>query len=297
MNTIALEMAPPDLDGGADKAVEEGRKVAGNARATGMDGLIRHVMIPGIIPEEEGRPVEIKPKMDTIDFWHAIRPEIGEVRGLCTQVTAFHDKQQLTERLQNLRDAGMEGISFVGVPRTMQDGQGPGIAPTDALTQFQDLVPHRGSILIPTRESEQGRFGFKCERGVTFGMTQLLYSAAIVDFLTEFARRTPYRPEILLSFGFIAEAESRVRLIDWLIQDPGNPAVEQEQRFVAEVAGLSFEGRKRRLVDLYKRIIDGVHDLGFPLSIHLEAPYGHSKPAFDTFAEMLDHWAPQPPGS
>lgn len=297
MNTIALELVPPDIDGGIDKAVEEGRKVAENARATGLGDRIRHVMIPGIIAEDDDRPTEIKTKMDTIDFWHAIRPEIGEVRGLCTQVTAFHDKQQLTERLQNLRDAGMEGITFVGVPRTMRDGEGPGLAPTDALTQFQDLVPHRGSILIPTREGEQGRFGFKCERGATFGMTQLLYSEAVVRFLAEFAERTAQRPEILLSFGFVPEAENRVKLIDWLVQDPGNPAVEQEQKFVAEIAGLSYERRKQRLVELYKRVIDGVHGLGFPLSIHLEAPYGHSKPAFETFAEMLDYWAPQPSAS
>jgi hypothetical protein len=46
------------------------------------------------------------------------------------------------------------------------------------------------------------------------------------------------------------------------------------------------------MIDLYKRVIDGVADLGFPLSIHLEAAYGASAPAFETFAEMLDYWAP-----
>jgi Mycobacterial methylenetetrahydrofolate reductase len=46
------------------------------------------------------------------------------------------------------------------------------------------------------------------------------------------------------------------------------------------------------MVDLYKRVIDGVADLGFPLSIHLEAAYGTSAPAFETFAEMLDYWSP-----
>jgi hypothetical protein len=50
---------------------------------------------------------------------------------------------------------------------------------------------------------------------------------------------------------------------------------------------------KRRLtVDLYKRVIDGVAELGFPLSIHFEATYGYSAPAFDTFAEMLAYWSP-----
>lgn len=293
MQTIALELVPPDLDGGVEKAVEEGRKVAENARATGLTDRIRHLMIPGIIAEDDDRPVEIKPKMDVLDFWKTVRPEVGNVNALCTQVTAFHDKQQLTERLRNLRDADIEGIAFVGVPRTMADGEGPGMPPTDALAEFTDVVPNRGSILIPTREGEQGRFNFKCERGATYGMTQLLYSDAIVDFLTRFAEQTPHRPEILLSFGFIPGAETKAKLIDWLIQDPGNEAVAQEQKFVAEVAQLPFEQRKQEMVDLYKRVIDGVHDLGFPLSVHLEAPYGNSKPAFETFAEMLDYWAPQ----
>lgn len=292
MDTIALEMVPPDLDGGVDRAIEEGRKVAEHCRVGGLADRIQHLMIPGMIAEDDDRPVEMKPKMDTLDFWNAVRPEIGDVNGLCTQVTAFHAKHQLTTRLRELRHAGMEGITFVGVPRTMSDGEGPGMAPADALEQFQDVVPHRGAILIPTRGGEQGRFRFKCERGATFGMTQLLYSDAIVDFLTEFARQSEHRPDILLSFGFVPGAESRVKLLDWLIQDPGNPAVSREQEFVAKLADADFEQRKKELVNLYKRIIDGVGHLGFPLSIHLETPYGVSKPACETFAEMLDYWAP-----
>ncbi|MGH3979198.1 MAG: mycobacterial-type methylenetetrahydrofolate reductase [Pseudonocardiaceae bacterium] len=292
MDTIALELVPSNLDGGTEKAVEEARKVLECSRACGMDGRIRHLMIPGLIAEEDDRPVEMKPKMDTLDFWQAVAPELPGVSGLCTQVTAFMDQPRLTERLRDLCDAGMDGVIFVGVPRTMADGQGPGVAPTDALALFTELVPNRGVILIPTREGEQGRFTFKCERGATFGMTQLLYSDAIVGFLAEFARRTPHRPEILLSFGYVPNSESRVRLIDWLIQDPGNEAVKREQEFVARLAESPFEERKRRLVDLYKQVVDGVGELGFPLSIHLEAPYGVAKPAFEIFSEMLDHWAP-----
>lgn len=292
MKTIALELVPPDLDGGVERAVEEGRKVVESCRTSGLGDRIHHLMIPGLIAEDDDRPVEIKPKMDTLDFWNTVRPEIGDVKGLCTQVTAFHDKEQLTERLTDLRKAGIEGISFVGVPRNMADGDGPGMAPTDALAEFKDLVPNRGVILIPTREGEHGRFNFKCERGATYGMTQLLYSDAIIDFLRGFAQQTPHRPEILLSFGFVPGAESKAKLIDWLIQDPGNPAVEREQEFVADLAERSFDERKKALVELYKRIVDGVGELGFPLSIHLEAPYGNSKPAFETFAEMLDYWSP-----
>lgn len=297
MDTVAFELVPPLLEAGTEKAVEEGRKLAEQCRATGLDDRVRHVMIPGMIAEDSDRPVEMKPRMDTLDFWRAIRPELDGVRGLCTQVTAFLAKPELAQRLGELRDAGMDGIAFVGVPRTMADGEGPGVPPTDALAEFGDLVANRGAILIPTREGEQERFAFKCERGATFGMTQLLYSDAIVGFLTEFARRSDHRPEILLSFGYVPDAEDRVRLIDWLIKDPGNPAVEREQEFVARLATSSFERKQEALVDLYKRVIDGVGGLGFPLSIHLEAPYGVSRPAFEVFARMLDHWAPSPAGS
>jgi len=41
-------------------------------------------------------------------------------------------------------------------------------------------------------------------------------------------------------------------------------------------------------------VIDRVADLGFPISIHFEATYGYSAPAFDTFAEMLAYWSPRP---
>jgi hypothetical protein len=141
---------------------------------------------------------------------------------------------------------------------------------------------------------EAERFGFKCRQGATYGMTQLLYSDAIAGFLTEFADATDQRPEILLSFGFVPKAESRVGLIHWLIQDPGNAAVAVEQDFVKKLAASEPAVKRRLIVDLYKRVIDRVADLGFPISIHFEATYGYSEPAFDTFAEMLAYWSPRP---
>ncbi|MGH3990312.1 MAG: mycobacterial-type methylenetetrahydrofolate reductase, partial [Pseudonocardiaceae bacterium] len=125
-----------------------------------------------------------------------------------------------------------------------------------------------------------------------FGMTQLLYSDAIVGFLTDFAQQTEHRPEILLSFGFVPKFENRVGLINWLIQDPGNDAVAQEQAVVTKLADSEPDVKRTLMVDLYKRVIDGVTGLGYPLSVHLEAPYGVSAPAFETFAEMLAYWAP-----
>ena len=292
LNTIALELVPSNVERGADFAVEEARKVLQLSADAGIEGRIRHVMIPGMIEEDEDRPIEMKPKLDVLDYWSILRPELPGMNGLCTQVTSFLDQPALARRLTELRDAGFDGIAFVGVPRTMSDGEGSGVAPTDALALYGDIVPNRGAILIPTREGEQGRFNFKCNQGATYGMTQLLYSDAIVGFLDEFARTTEHRPEILVSFGFVPKMEADVGLIKWLIQDPGNAAVAAEQEFVKNLALAEPADKRKQLIDLYKRVIDGVGELGFPISIHFEATYGVSRPAFETFAEMLDYWAP-----
>jgi Mycobacterial methylenetetrahydrofolate reductase len=292
LNTIAFELVPPNIERGPQFAVDEAHKVLLNAAAVGIEGRIRHVMIPGMIEEDGDRPIEMKPKMDVLDFWQLMKPELPGIRGLCTQVTSFLDQDALGKRLSVLQEADFDGIAFVGVPRTMNDGEGSGVAPTDALTIYRDQVPNRGVILIPTRDGEQGRFNFKINKGATYGMTQLLYSDTIVGFLKEFAASTEHRPEILLSFGFVPKMESKVGLINWLIQDPGNPLVAAEQEFVTRLAGEEPAAKRALMLDLYKRVIDGVGELGFPISIHLEAAYGVSKPAFETFAEMLAYWAP-----
>lgn len=293
LNTVALELVPPNLDRGPEQTIEEAHKVRRLAAEAGIEGRIRHILMPGMIAEDDDRPVEMKPKLDVLDFWTALRPELPEMAGLCTQVTAFSDESALRRRLGDLTAAGIEGVVFVGVPRTMADGEGSGVPPTDALATFRAEVPNRGAILIPTRAEETGRFAFKCNRGATFGLTQLLYSDAIVPFLTEFAQHSDARPEILLSFGFVPTFENKVGLINWLIQDPGNAAVAAEQDFVKTLAGSEPQQRRVLMLDLYKRVLDGVADLGFPLSIHLEATYGVSAAAFTTFAQMLDYWSPQ----
>ncbi|MCA1835110.1 MAG: mycobacterial-type methylenetetrahydrofolate reductase [Actinobacteria bacterium] len=292
LNTIALELVPPNVEHGVERALDEAHKVVELSREFGIEGRIGHVMIPGLIEEEDDRPVEMKPKLDVLEFWSAINPELPGVKGLCTQVSVFMDEPTLRRRLTDLRTAGIEGIIFVGVPRTMHDGEGWGVAPTDALSLYQQLLEHRGVILIPTRDSEPGRFTFKCNQGATFGMTQLLYSDAIVGFLTDFARQSEHRPEILLSFGFVPKYENKVGLINWLIQDLGNEVVANEQATVRRLADSDPDHKRKLMVDLYKRVIDGVGTLDYPLSLHLEAPYGISAPAFETFAEMLAYWAP-----
>ena len=289
-NTVAVELVPPNLDRAPEEWAEEARKVMQLSAESGV--RVGHVMIPGMIDEDAGRPVEMKPKLDVLDYWSLIAPDMPGIGGLCTQVTSFSDEPTLRARLGDLLAAGIEGIAFVGVPRTMSDGEGTGVPPTDALSRYRDLVANRGVVLIPTRADEVGRFGFKCDRGATYALTQLLYSEAIIGFLREFARQSDHRPEILLSFGFVPRLESRVGLVNWLIQDPGNAAVAAEQEFVRSLAASEPDRKRALMVDLYKRVIDGVVDLGFPLSIHLEATYGVSAPAFDTFAEMLAYWSP-----
>ncbi|MGB9226463.1 mycobacterial-type methylenetetrahydrofolate reductase [Mycobacterium sp.] len=295
LNTIALELVPPNTDGGKERALEDVRKVVQYSADSGLGGRIRHVMIPGMIAEDDDRPIPMQPKLDVLEFWSIVKPELPGLSGLCTQVTAFSDEPALHQRLSDLCAAGMEGVVFVGVPRTMNDGEGSGVAPADALSIYRDLVPNRGVILIPTRDGEHGRFNFKCNQGATYGMTQLLYSDAIVGFLSDFAKNTDHRPEVLLSFGFVPKVETRVGLINWLIQDAGNAAVAEEQAFVTRLAASEPAVKRQLIVDLYKRVIDGVAELGFPLSIHLEATYGVSGPAFETFAEMLAYWSPALP--
>lgn len=295
LHTIALELVPPNAEHGHERALEDARKVLKASSESGLDGMIRHVMMPGMIEEDDGRPIEMKPKLDVLDFWSTIKPELPGVNGLCTQVTAFMDESTLRQRVFDLCAAGIDGIAFVGVPRTMNDGEGFGVAPADALSIYDHLVDDRGVILIPTRDGEHGRFNFKCQQGATYGMTQLLYSAAVVGFLSDFAEQTHHRPEILLSFGFVPKIEANVGLINWLIHDPGNPAVAAEQEFVKTLAAAEPAKRRQLTVDLYKQVIDGVAELGFPLSIHLEATYGVNTAAFDTFATMLDYWSPPKP--
>ena len=296
LNTVAFELVPPNADLGREQSLEDARRVLRLSKEAGIDGRIRHVMIPGMIEEDDDRPVEMKPRLDVLEFWNIIKPELRGLKGLCTQVTAFMNEESLRHRLSDLCDAGFDGIAFVGVPRTLNDGEGSGVAPTDALSIYDQIVPNRGAILIPTRDGEQARFNFKCNQGATYGMTQLLYSDAIVGFLTEFAKTTEHRPEILLSFGFVPKVETRIGLINWLIQDPGNAAVADEQAFVAQLAETEPAQKRKLMIDLYKRVIVGVAGLGFPLSVHLEAAYGASVPAFETFAEMLDYWSPPDKG-
>lgn len=293
LRTVALELAPPERGTSTVDVSGRARTVADRCRRHGLTTRLGHLMIPGIVPEDPGRPVALSPRMDVLDFWRALRPGSDPLPGLCTQVTVFETESSLAERVRRLRDAGLDGVAFVGKPHGLPAADAPGPTPQQALIRFRDEIPYRGVVLIPTRRGELDRFDSKCEHGATFALTQLLYSDRIVAFLRAFAARSAHRPEILLSFGFVPARETRVGLIDWLLHDHGNGAVAQEQAFVARLAGAPPDRRRADLVQLYRRVLDGVGDLGFPLSVHLESPYGLSDSACETFAALLDHWSPR----
>ena len=103
LNTIALELVPRNVDRGREQAVEEARKVlALSASSVGL-GAGRSRDDPGMIEEDDDRPIEMKPKMDVLDFWSTIKPELPGVNGLCTQVTAVHGQAALRQRLTELQ--------------------------------------------------------------------------------------------------------------------------------------------------------------------------------------------------
>src|SRR6516225_2190905 len=61
LNTIALELVPPNVQSGLERAAEDAHKALQFSADSGIEGRIGHVMIPGMIAEEDDRPVEMKP--------------------------------------------------------------------------------------------------------------------------------------------------------------------------------------------------------------------------------------------
>ena len=75
LSTVAFELVPPNADRGRAQALEDAQKVLECSSAAGLEGRIRHVMMPGMIEEDGDRPIEMKPKMDVLDFWKIIKPD------------------------------------------------------------------------------------------------------------------------------------------------------------------------------------------------------------------------------
>lgn len=289
MPTIALELVPATREDGQSQSLNEARTVREKLTNAGILDDINTILIPQVIPEDEFRPVELQEKLDPVDSKRFLSQELP-VDYIVTQVTVYTPMEQLRQRAQMLREEDINRVVFVGAPR-VENERMVGPAPTDAISGLQDIIPSSGVILIPTRESEVDRFSAKLDAGANFAVTQLLFSDYIGQFLEDLAAKTDHRPEIMLAFGYIPKAETKVGLYQWMIWD-NQPIVHQEMEWVAELAPLPFNEKKAKLVDHYKRVIERVHQQDFPIGIQFSVPYGVSGPAFETFQEMLEVWSP-----
>ena len=292
MPTIALEFVPPDVGADSSLAQAEAAKARELLRTSGISDRVNSLLVPGIIAEDSDRPVPLNPKMDPLDVVRAVAKTLP-LDFILTQVTAFSSASALGDRLRALQSAGVRRVVFVGVPRTLADGEGPGVTPTDALSGFRDEIPDRGVILIPTRPDEKGRFEAKTKAGANFALSQMLFSDHVTSFIPTVEVEQP-RPEILLSFGYVPRAEGRIGLIRWLIRDETDQA-RREMAWVEALSDRSFSEKKAALLDLYKCVTDGMRESGYPLGVHFECPYGLNPYAFEVFGAMLDYWTPEGP--
>jgi hypothetical protein len=297
--TVAFEIVATPVSDGHDRLLEEAHKVRALLEKWKLTGRVNSVLVPQLIHEDGDRPIKLVDKIDPLEAQPTLAKGLP-LDYILTQVTVFTPMDALRARLTRMRELGIEKVVFVGVPRVFDEKAVVGPYPNQALSLFADLMPQRGVVLIPTRPDEAQRFGDKLSAGATFGLCQLLFTDYIVGFLRELAGQSgaasdragtdrPERPELLLSFGYVPKIETERGLIRWLIRDT-TPGAVADMAEVERLAPLSFKEKKARSVELYKRIVGEATSLGFPLAIHLEAPYGASDPAMETFAEMLDHW-------
>ncbi len=292
MTTIALEFVPPDLEApdqeaGRSRAKATAERVRELLVCEGISHRINALLLPGMIAEEDDRPVPLRPKLDVLDL-HSQVNEALALESIVTQVTAFSSHGELEARVRALQAAGVEKVVFVGVPRTLEDGAGPGLPPAEALQLYRDRLQACGVILIPTREDEAARFGAKLAAGANLALTQMLFSDHIGSVLRAIDSHVR-APEVLLSFAYVPKSEERIGLVHWLIRDTSS-AARREMEVVREIAGLSFPAKKAALVEIFRRTVNSAREASFPLGLHFECPYDFNPYAIEVFHAMLDVW-------
>ena len=290
MATRCMAVAPPQGSLGLAGAEDRAQQVRSKLSQSGLLERLDTLFLPMVIHEDSFRPTALEPAVDPLDFQQALAEQV-DIDFIVTQVTPFTPIDELERRVERARWQGVGRKVFVGVPREFDPDDVVGLYPDQALKYFSHTMPSRGVIMIPTRVGESARFGHKVESGATFTITQLLYSEAVIDFLRALPPEVLRTTEFILSFGYIPRIERDNGLIQWLIQDDP-PAAEAEMRWVADTARRPFAQRKRRLLEHYQRVIDGVTALGVTPGINLEAPYGLADGALETFGEMLEVYSP-----
>lgn len=294
MGTVALEFTPPDIASGRERAQEIARLARDLLSSEGMLDRVNAFLFPGMIVEDDDRPVALGERIDVLEAYHAARSALP-LEPIVTQVTAFSSVEDLDTRVEAIKSAGVDRVVFVGVPRTLSDGEGPGATPAAALERYSERLSGRGVVLIPTRDDEAARFEAKIAAGANLALCQMLFSDRIAQLLPRVRTDGP-KPEILLSFGYTSKIEQTRGLIRWLIRD-STDAAQREMEIVYQISGMPFANKKAALVDIYRRVIDGVHESGFPMGIHFECPYEFNAYAFEVFHAMLDVWSPFEPAA
>jgi hypothetical protein len=285
--TIAFELVATPMSDGPARLVTEARKLRGAFAEAGLQGKVNTLLLPQLIEEEGDRPVRFVERIDPVDAQQGFVQELP-LDFILTQVTVFTPLDELRQRLIRMRAQGVQRVVFVGVPRVFDASSVVGPYPDQALRLFADVMEYRGVVLIPTRPGERARFCAKLDAGANFALSQLLFGDSIVPLLKSLCDQ-PHRPEILLSFGYVPKLETATGLIRWLIKDT-TALAEADMAEVARLAELGFKEKKVRLLELFRRVVGGAVEFGFPLGLHLESPYGASAPALETFAAMVELW-------
>ncbi|MDZ7829812.1 MAG: mycobacterial-type methylenetetrahydrofolate reductase [Halofilum sp. (in: g-proteobacteria)] len=290
MATISLAAAPPPTHLGTpcglNQAVSLRQRLEGTALAEAIDSLF----VPMIIDEDSFRPDDFVAHEDPLDFHTVLAQELPGLETIVAQVTPFTTVSDLERRVRRARQQGIGRMVFVGVPREYEESEVIGLYPDQALSYFRDLMPGRGVITIPLRPHEHDRLAAKVASGANFAVTQMLYGPAVIELLGSLLETVETLPEIILSFGYVPAIEADHALIQWLIQDP---RAQEEMEWVKATARCSSEERHRRLVEVFRQIVEGVHDLGIRPGLNFEAPYGLSQGAIDTFESMLEIYDPR----
>lgn len=285
MATISLATAPPPTHLGTPCGLNQAVSLRQRLEGTALAEAVNSLFVPMIIDEDSFRPDDFVEHEDPLDFHTALAQEFPHCDMIVSQVTPFTPVSDLERRVRRARQQGVNRMVFVGVPREYAESEVVGLYPDQALTYFRELMPGRGVITIPVRPHEHDRLAAKVASGANFAITQLLYGDTVVELLRSLRETVEVMPEIILSFGYVPAIETDHALIQWLIQDP---RAQEEMEWVKATAQCSAEERRRRLVEVYRRIVEGVHDLGIRPGVNFEAPYGLSQGAIETFEAMLE---------
>jgi len=292
MATICLATAPPPTHLGTPCGVNQAENLHERLKGSALADALDSLFVPMIIDEDSFRPDDFVEHEDPLDFHTALAEVFPDLDVIVAQVTPFTPVSDLERRVRRARQQGIRRMVFVGVPREYEEDEVVGLYPDQALTYFRDLMAGRGVISIPVRPHEHDRLTAKVASGANFVITQMLYSTAVVELVGSLQDLSEHMPQIILSFGHVPALEADHGLIQWLIQDPRARA---EMEWVKATARCSGEERRRRLLEVFRRVVDGVRELGINPGLNFEAPYGLSHGAIETFEAMLEIHDPRRP--